>query len=121
MAHALTATCKQQPASSPAPARPSAAVYRRRRLGALATLAILAWGVAGAGSGLVGRVTGGDGGLAPVGASGDPVPYVVQPGDTWWTIAERIAPDADPRPLVDRLVESNGATLQPGQLVLLPS
>jgi LysM domain len=41
--------------------------------------------------------------------------YVVQPGDTLWSIAEAIAPDADPRPVVDALREANGGpTLHAG-------
>ena len=34
--------------------------------------------------------------------------YVVQPGDTYWSIAERLAPDKDPRPIVDELRSRNG-------------
>ena len=49
--------------------------------------------------------------------------YVVQPGDTLWSIAERITPDdRDIRHTVDRLAASTGgAMLQPGQRVVLPS
>jgi hypothetical protein len=41
---------------------------------------------------------------------------VVQPGDTLWTIATEVAPDRDPRPVVDALRSANGgsATLQVG-------
>jgi LysM domain len=34
--------------------------------------------------------------------------YVVQPGDTLWSIATEIAPDDDPRAVVDALREANG-------------
>jgi hypothetical protein len=34
--------------------------------------------------------------------------YVVQPGDTLWSIAESLAPDGDVRPLVDQLAERAG-------------
>src|SRR5262245_45555108 len=34
--------------------------------------------------------------------------YVVQPGDTLWSIATEIAPDRDPRAVVDALREANG-------------
>ena len=34
--------------------------------------------------------------------------YVVQPGDTLWSIATEIAPDADPRAVVDALRDANG-------------
>jgi hypothetical protein len=47
--------------------------------------------------------------------------YVVRPGDTLWSIAARVEPTADPRPLVDRLqAELGGNTLQPGDRLLLP-
>jgi hypothetical protein len=46
---------------------------------------------------------------------------VVRPGDTLWSIATRLAPGEDPRPLVDELVAARGtATLQPGDRILLP-
>ena len=70
----------------------------------------------------VARVTGTPG-SAVVEAAGEPVVYVVQPGDTLWSIAERITPDdRDIRHTVDRLAASTGgAMLQPGQRVVLPS
>jgi LysM domain len=34
--------------------------------------------------------------------------YIVQPGDTLWSIASEIAPDRDPREVVDALREANG-------------
>jgi Tfp pilus assembly protein FimV len=34
--------------------------------------------------------------------------YVVQPGDTLWSIATEIAPDDDPRVVVDALRDANG-------------
>ena len=47
---------------------------------------------------------------------------VVRAGDTLWTIARRLQPAGDVRPLVDRLVELNGsAPLQPGAQLTLPS
>ena len=50
--------------------------------------------------------------------------YVVQPGDTLWRIAARVAPGADPRPVVEDLAEANGlqpGSLVPGQVIRLPS
>ena len=50
--------------------------------------------------------------------------YVVQPGDTLWRIAARVAPGADPRPVVDDLAQANGlqaGSLVPGQVIRLPS
>ncbi len=47
--------------------------------------------------------------------------YVVQPGDTLWSIASGFEPGADPRPLVDRLsAQIGGGTLVPGESLLLP-
>jgi len=45
----------------------------------------------------------------------------VQPGDTMWSIASEIDPTADPRSMVDQLVDLNGsASIQVGQRVVLP-
>jgi hypothetical protein len=41
-----------------------------------------------------------------------------------WSIAERIAPGADPRPIVDRLAVANQVepgNLRPGQLLVVPA
>ena len=47
--------------------------------------------------------------------------YVVQPGDTLWSIAERLDPSGDPRPVVDRLAaEVGGDRVVPGQRIALP-
>ena len=50
------------------------------------------------------------------------VHYVVQPGDTLWSIARQAAPDRDPRPVVDALVEANDlhGGLQAGQELSIP-
>ena len=45
-----------------------------------------------------------DPGPAPVAGQS----YVVQPGDTLWSIAAEIAPDDDPRAVVDELRAANG-------------
>ena len=95
-------------------ARPlPAATYRRRRLAAFAVvvgLAFAAWAALGA---LGGALT------APVRSTPPPGAGVtvveVAPGDTLWSIARRLQPDGDPRPLVDRLAASNGgAALRAG-------
>jgi len=47
--------------------------------------------------------------------------YVVRRGDTLWGIAERLAGNTDPRPLVARLeAQAGGDALQPGELLPLP-
>ena len=64
-----------------------------------------------------------------LGAGSEPVPvssarYLVRQGDTLWSIAERVAPGEDPRPVVDALASANDldpGTLFPGQLLVVPS
>lgn len=49
--------------------------------------------------------------------------YVVRQGDTLWSIAERVAPGQDPRPVVDALAAANGVdpgALVPGQALVVP-
>jgi hypothetical protein len=50
------------------------------------------------------------------------VTYVVEPGDTLWSIARRVAPGRDPRPVVDGLIRANDlrAGLQAGQELSIP-
>ena len=60
-----------------------------------------------------------DGGLELAGAS----TVVVEPGDTLWSIAQEVAPEEDPRAVVDALVELNGldsVDLLPGARLQLP-
>jgi hypothetical protein len=103
--------------------RPSQAVYRRRRIAVLlcaAALVALAW------MGLH-RLTGtsGGGSLTP---AGQPVSIdaslvtsariIVQPGDTLWTIARRVQPTGDVRPLVSRIESArHGRALQVGETI----
>ena len=50
--------------------------------------------------------------------------YVVHAGDSLWSIAERLSPGADPRPLADAIAEANGVAagdLVPGQTLAIPS
>ena len=43
---------------------------------------------------------------------------VVQPGDSLWTVAQRLAPDSDPRPVVDALSGArHGTDLTPGETI----
>jgi Tfp pilus assembly protein FimV len=67
--------------------------------------------------------------IAPGLARGDgpdrPAPrvtYVVEPGDTLWSIARRVAPGQDPRPVVDGLIAANDLRggLQAGQELSIP-
>src|SRR6266508_1437922 len=49
--------------------------------------------------------------------------YVVREGDTLWTIAHKLAPGSDPRPIVDGLSATNdveAGELVPGQTLVVP-
>ncbi len=47
--------------------------------------------------------------------------YIVEPGDTLWSIARHLRPGDDPRPLVDQLAaQVHGGSLQAGQRLVLP-
>jgi hypothetical protein len=50
------------------------------------------------------------------------VTYVVESGDTLWSISRRVAPGRDPRPVVDGLIEANDlhGGLQAGQELSIP-
>jgi hypothetical protein len=94
--------------------QPSRAVYRRRRLLAL----LLVVGVV-----LLARATFAWLGGGPLTAS-EPnslsaptagAEYVVQPGDSLWTLARRIQPEGDVRDLVNR------APLSAGERIALPA
>ena len=101
--------------------RSGARIYRRRRLAVLgAALSLLLLpAVVMAASGSSTAVAPASAPAAPAVAPAASV-YVVQPGDTLWSIAHQIDPHADPRDVVDRLVELNGSgALQPGERLRL--
>ena len=122
VAHASPADLRRLAAVHSMPAVPRAtpaAVYRRRRLGALA---VVATGVAVLLVVLTGLRASFGGG--PLTASERPgahgAVYVVQPGDTFWAIASRLRPGEDPRPLVSQLVAAHGSpVLVPGERLRL--
>ena len=106
--------------------RPSRRVYRRRRLAVLfftVVLAFLAW------SGL--RQLADTSGGAPLSTAGRSVSdaprliarskAIVQPGDTLWSIARRVQPAGDVRPLVSKLIDHyGGQPLYVGQTIEIP-
>ncbi len=104
--------------------------YRRRRLAALVLATSAVVGGVGAVS-YIGSLVGPDGGPVPIDARptadesvrpavADGSVYVVQPGDTYWSIAEAMAPGDDPRPVVDRLRAATGDdVLQAGDRLVL--
>jgi nucleoid-associated protein YgaU len=60
-------------------------------------------------------------GRATPAAAGGTRVYVVQPGDTLWSIARQLHPQDDPRPVVDQLASQlHGSSLQVGQRLALP-
>lgn len=98
--------------------RPSTQVYLRRRLlvGAVLVAVLLAvWG--GAGSVLANR----GGAPASAAAARQAITYVVQPGDTLWSIASSHHGEVGMADYVDLLVQRNdGAVIQVGQVITLP-
>jgi hypothetical protein len=104
--------------------QPEARVYRRRRAVALmALVAVALVAVTGVRLALAGS---GGGALTASGSSGASSLsagriYVVQPGDSLWSIVEATGRGGDPRPEVDRLAaQLDGRPLLPGQRLLLP-
>jgi hypothetical protein len=98
-------------------------VYLRRRLLAgvvvLITAVVVWMAIVGALSLLRGPAA-----SSPASAATAAVPpaaaeaYIVQPGDTLWTIAARLDPDGDLRPVVDELADRAGSpVLQAGQRI----
>ena len=58
---------------------------------------------------------------APESASPSVRPVVVRAGDSLWSIAERLAPGDDPRPVVDEVAAARrGAPLVAGETILWP-
>ncbi len=105
-------------------ALPEPRVYRRRRAVALLVLVVavlvaataLRSALAGPGGGAL--TTSGSSGAFTAPASRI---YVVQPGDSLWSIVRATGRGGDPRPQVDRLaLQLAGRPLQPGDRLRLP-
>ncbi|GAA5025403.1 LysM peptidoglycan-binding domain-containing protein [Microbacterium fluvii] len=85
-------------------------------LAALPAAVVLAAAVIGGGSALASHSAG-----APADAFSS---ITVAAGDSLWSIAERVAPDADPRDVIDDIVRLNalhGAGLTAGQSLAIPA
>lgn len=95
--------------------RPDVHVLRRRRLVAtLALLVVLAVGLAVASQLLIRPVSAGS---LPEGRR----THVVQPGETYWSIADATTEHGDLRVAVDALIDANGGrALFPGDHIELP-
>jgi nucleoid-associated protein YgaU len=98
---------------------------RRRRLVALLVAVALFAAAATAGRALLGAAASVEpSSPQPVDSPASSPPgetYVVRPGDTLWSIAAAIAPDSDPRPVVDALRDANGGRpeLQVGERLVV--
>jgi hypothetical protein len=113
-AHSLRSGRASQRVTSPV------RLTRRGRIAVLVLLALLALLATTLGFVLSSGSAAAGGPGAAVGSS----IVVVQPGDTLWSIAARANPNADPRVLVQRIIDVNalpGADVQPGQELSLPS
>ena len=147
MAHAMTAIPAEatlrvaRGRSAPVRPAPTVRTLRRRRLmvllAALTTAVLLVMAASRAAAtfrdvpasvperrpvpGLVTAAHAANAGVAPTALRRAASGYVVQPGDTLWSIARRLQPDGDVRPLVDQLVDLNGGTdLAVGQRLPIP-
>ncbi len=95
--------------------RVSAGVRRRRTLFAMMGLALALLAVPLSGSGGASHTTG-----STLAANG-PVLYTVRAGDSLWSIAERMDPSGDSRPIVAQLASEIGSdTVVPGEQITLP-
>lgn len=94
----------------------SPAVRRRRLLLAVMGLALVGLALPLSGTGGRSHATG-----SALAGIGHQVGYTVRPGDSLWSIAERVDPTADPRPLVAQLASQTGSeTVVPGERIVLP-
>ena len=108
-----------RPAPVSARERRARALRRRIVLGAAGAALLVAlalpWGGAG------GHTLAAPGSVLAGAAANHPFTYVVQPGDTMWSIAQRLDPTGDPRAVVAELQAQVGSdTLQPGERLTLP-
>jgi hypothetical protein len=121
------ATARRRPTTSPrrhavaagsAPVVSRATYWRRRILVAVAAVALVLV-MAQAGAALGGSLATPE--RRPASASPARTmarSTVVRPGDSLWSVAARLVPGSDPRPVVDALAAArHGTTLQPGETI----
>ena len=120
------AVADPEPRPGPTPRHPSVLARRRARvrrrrvllatvIGAVLVALALPWGGAG------GRPLATSGPVLAGAATVAHADYIVQPGDTLWSIAVRLDPSGDPRVVVGELEAQTGSdTVAPGQHLHLP-
>jgi LysM domain-containing protein len=123
MALALDPRFVVELAPRPGHAAPPHDVFVRRRvaaaLAAVVSLLLVLGGVFAAGRVLAGR--GGVPASAPAAQPVQTAPYVVQPGDTLWSIAQRFRGERSLAGYVDALVHANeGPDIRVGERLVLP-
>jgi LysM domain len=110
--------------AGPAPPRSTVRLTRRGRIvvaivltAVSLLLAALAWMVVAA------RAQAADGGLPPGAVYRNLTSVVVHPGQTLWSIAAQAEPAADPRAVMQQIIELNalrGTSVEPGQHLWVP-
>ena len=99
-------------------------IVRLTRRGRLARFVLLLILVAGLAASVASRVGGQEGGAAaaPTVARAT-VQVTVAQGDSLWNIAQRLAPDSDPRGVIQEIQQLNGlpgTLIHPGQVLVVP-